>query len=241
LTEKSASHYNSSVACPICLYDLGGQRAWPVGTGSQGDQRSLKMQFNVAQLLQEPIGATRRYELAIDPQELDALDPELAFLTPLTGNVLLLRTNSGVLVTAQLHTMVEATCSRCLEPVGWAIDLELEESFHPLTEVHTGRFIPPQQFEGTEDELMDAALIIDDHHILDISEVVRQNIWLALPMYPGCIWDDPDRCPNYEQRLQEMEEAHSDLAQSEADEETANVDPRWATLLALRDRLGDES
>ncbi len=38
------------------------------------------MQFNVAQLLKEPTGATRRYELN---ENLDGLDPELKFLGPL--------------------------------------------------------------------------------------------------------------------------------------------------------------
>ena len=37
------------------------------------------MQFNVAQLLQEPIGATRTYELV---EEIGDLDPELDALGP---------------------------------------------------------------------------------------------------------------------------------------------------------------
>ena len=42
------------------------------------------MQFNVAQLIKEPIGATRRFEVVEDIGE---LDPELALLGPLVGDV----------------------------------------------------------------------------------------------------------------------------------------------------------
>ena len=195
------------------------------------------MEFNVAQLLKQPTGATREYELA---ENLEGLDPELIPLSPLMGKLKLLRTHSGVLAIASLHVQLEVTCNRCLEPVEIPVDVHFEESFRPLTDVETGRFLMPQEFKGQEEELTDAALIIDDHHILDISEVVRQNIWLALPMYPGCIWNDPAHCPYFNQRLQEIEEVHQDLA-DEVPAGAEGVDPRWAALLALREENEDET
>ena len=68
------------------------------------------MQYNVAQLLKETTGATRKYSLN---EDLQGLDPELKFLGPLVGTVTLLRTNSGVLVTGELSTAVQVTCRRC--------------------------------------------------------------------------------------------------------------------------------
>ena len=72
------------------------------------------MQFNVAQLLKEPIGSVRRYELV---EEVSDLDPELDVLGPLVGNLELIRIHSGILVTASLSTAVKVTCNRCLEPI----------------------------------------------------------------------------------------------------------------------------
>ncbi len=196
------------------------------------------MQYNVSQLLQEPIGSTRRFELDEDISKLDA---DLTPVTLLTGKVELLRIHSGVLVTGDLTVTMEVSCSRCLEPVPMQVSFHLEESFHPITDVVTGRFIPPQEFEGSEEELMDPALIIDDHHILDISEIVRQEIWLTLPMYPGCIWDDPASCPNFAKRIQDMKDVHADLAEGDTDaDETEAIDPRWARLLSLREQLEDK-
>jgi len=188
------------------------------------------MQFNVAQLLKEPIGATRTYQL---DESLIGLDPELIPLSPLTGTLRLLRTHSGVLATGQFAATVQVDCGRCLEPIPAEIEISFEESFRPLTEVTTGRFLLPDEFEGQAEELEDFALLINDHHILDISEVLRQSTWLAMPMIPRCPFGDPENCPNFAERLSEMAEVHADW--DDKDDQPA-VDPRWAALLALQER-----
>lgn len=192
------------------------------------------MQFNVAQLLKEPTGSIRHYELVEDITE---LDPELVVMGPLVGDVQLLRINSGILVEASLSTAVRVTCNRCLAPIATPVRFTIEESFRPLTEVATGRYLAPDEFEGAEEDLEDEALLIDEHHILDLSEVVRQNIWLALPMYPSCIWDGPGECPNLIAYRQELEAAQGEEEAAESEEA---IDPRWSALLALRKQLDDQ-
>lgn len=190
------------------------------------------MQFNVAQLLKEPIGSVRRHELL---DEIDELDPDLTLLGPLVGDVQLMRTHSGVLVTAHLSTAVQVACNRCLAPIALPIRVSVEESYRPLTEVHTGRYIPREAYEGSAVELDDAALLIDEHHILDISEVVRQALWLAHPMYPSCNWPGPDECPNLIAYRQELATAAVVLVDGEGPAINAGeIDPRWSALLALR-------
>jgi uncharacterized metal-binding protein YceD (DUF177 family) len=170
-------------------------------------------------------------------------------LGPLVGAVTLLRTNSGILVTGELSTAVQATCRRCLEPIAQEVRFQLEESFRPLLEVVTGRYIPPEEFEGEEEDLEDAALLISERHILDLSEVVRQAIWLAMPMYPPCNWTGTGECPNLQRRLAELGDladvgvhydADAAVDGGGADDE---IDPRWAALLKLRkpDNNVDES
>jgi uncharacterized metal-binding protein YceD (DUF177 family) len=203
------------------------------------------MQFNVAGLLKDATGSVRRFELQ---EDLSNLDPDLEMLGPLVGSVQLLRIHSGILVTASLSTAVRVTCNRCLEPIAMPVRFTIEESFRPLVEVNTGRYIAPDEFEGSTDELEDEALLIDERHILDISEVVRQNIWLAMPMYPGCNWTGAGECPNLTAYLQgirsskageEIAARGQDVAAENAPEADAEdaVDPRWAALLNLKDRL----
>jgi uncharacterized protein len=189
------------------------------------------MQYNVAQLLKEPIGAMRRYELVEDIHE---LDPELVVLGPVVGNVELIRIHSGILVRANLSTALQVGCNRCLEPIATSVRFTIEESFRPLTEVHTGRYIAPDEFEGEEEDLEDAALIINEQHILDLSEVVRQSIWLALPMYPSCNWEGAAECPNYSRYLRELKATQEQQGEDVDAGEEEVVDPRWAALLALR-------
>ena len=192
------------------------------------------MQFNVAQLLKEPTGSIRHYELV---EDITDLDPELVVMGPLVGDVQLLRINSGILVEASLSTAVRVTCNRCLAPIATPVRFTIEESFRPLTEVATGRYLAPDEFEGAEEDLEDEALLIDEHHILDLSEVVRQNIWLALPMYPSCIWSGPGECPNLIAYRQELEAAQVEEEVAEGEEA---IDPRWSALLALRKQLDDQ-
>lgn len=191
------------------------------------------MQFNVAQLLKEPTGATRRYTLN---EPLEKLDEELKVLGPLLGAIQMLRTNSGILVTGELSTVVQATCNRCIEPIAVPVRFQIEESFRPLTEVYTGRYLRPDEFEGFEEDLEDAALLINEQHILNLSEVVRQSIWLALPMYPSCNWEGAGECPNLKQRKAELAELENIEFYSDATgpHEPEEIDPRWAALLKLR-------
>lgn len=185
------------------------------------------MQFNVAQLLMEPMGSTRSYDLI---EEITGLDPELHPLGPLVGSVELMRTHSGILARGQLSTAIQVTCNRCLVPIATPVRFTIEESFRPLTEVQTGRFISPDDFKGTEEELEDEALLISDHHILDMAEVVRQNIWLALPSYPGCNWEAPSPCPNFQALQAELQAEDDDVPEAPA------IDPRWSALMEWQTR-----
>jgi uncharacterized protein len=189
------------------------------------------MLFNVAQLLKEPTGATRRYELA---ESLEGLDPEMQILGPLVGTLTLLRTTSGVLASGELSTALQVTCNRCVEPIAQQVRFHLEELFHQTTEVSTGRPLRPDEYEGEIDDLEDAALLIDDKHILNLAEVVRQNIWLAMPMYPSCNWTGPGECPNLQGRLLDLDDVRLIRSGEDAESQEA-VDPRWATLLKLQE------
>ena len=171
------------------------------------------MRYNVAQLLKEASGATRHYQL---DEDISGLDPALVPTQHLHGEITMLRTGTGILVTGHLSTQVEVTCSRCLAPLEVGLGIDVEEEFQPTVDVVTGRHLVMEE----EDE----ALWIDVHHILDLSEVIRQDLLLALPMHPLCKEDCAGICPVCGQNLNE----------GPCDCITSEVDPRWSALLSLK-------
>jgi uncharacterized protein len=169
------------------------------------------MRFNVAQLLKGPTGACRKYEV---DEELRDLDPELRLLRPMTGSVTLMRTTQGILVTGTLVSLVEGTCKRCLEPARAVVEVQLEEEFRPTNPI-AGAPLDPVPFEE-----QDPALLIDEHHNLDLGEVVRQVLWLAVPMEMLCRPDCAGLCPDCG--------GNRNAGECQCGE--AGVDPRWAAL-----------
>lgn len=173
------------------------------------------MRNNVAQLLKSPTGATRHYELE---EDIGALDQTLKPLTALYGAVELVRTTDGILVRASLLTTVELTCSRCLDAFSHTLRLRIEEEFLPTVDIMTGARLP------IPDDA-DVATLIDAHHILDLTEIVRQSLLLALPPFPLCRKDCKGLCPHCGQNWNE----------GPCDCHAAEPDPRLAILKQLLD------
>jgi uncharacterized protein len=129
------------------------------------------LEFNVAQLEKSPIGTTREYELD------DRMDYD-GQTTRVTGRVLLTRTNRSILVKADLAATVPQECCRCLSPFEGRVSFTINEEFFPLMDVTSGLPLAPDE-EGGD-------FIIDEHHVLDLTEAVRQYLILSQPMKPLC-------------------------------------------------------
>ena len=132
------------------------------------------LEFNVAQLEKLPIGTTREYDL---DERLNFEDNELS----VKGIVVLTQTNRSILVKAELDTVMPQQCSRCLKQFECPQKVSFEEEFFPLLDVVSG-----QPVEADEDA---GDFMIDEHHILDLTEAVRQYTILSLPMKPLCRTD----------------------------------------------------
>ena len=170
-------------------------------------------QFNVAQLLQSTVGGTRRYEVEAT---VPSLNEEIALTRPITGGVQFTRTQQGILTQGHFQSAAELTCDRCLDRFASDIEFDVEEEFVPTVDVNTGRWL--------ELEETDPALLINEHHLLDLKEVLRQAILLAVPMHPVCRSGCAGLCPRCGKNLNE---GPCDCAQNE-------VDPRWEKLRELK-------
>lgn len=175
------------------------------------------MQFNVAQLLKEPTGGTRKYDL---DEPLDDLDPQLVIQAPIRGQVKFTKIPQGILATGGFQTVVELNCNRCLEPFDEAVSFDLEEQFRPKIDLQTGAVLP-------QEEDADEATQISEQNILDLSEVMRQELLISLPAAATCRDDCAGLCPHCGKNLNE----------GACDCSDDTLDPRWASL---RDLLGPD-
>jgi len=172
------------------------------------------MRYNVSQLLKAHSGVSRHYEMEADIQ---GLDEEIKPRDLLRGEIQLMRTTQGILVTGHLRTVVELTCDRCLEPFTVPVEMDLEEEFRPTVDIGTGASLPVVEEEAGQGT-------IDDHHTLDLAEVVRQGLLLAIPMHRLCRPDCAGLCPECGQNLNE----------GPCQCQRRVEDPRWAALKELR-------
>ncbi len=173
------------------------------------------LQFNVAGLLKGSVGEMRFYDFRIPVSQLDQLDESFDVTGPFTGAVRFLKTTETVLARLQAELDVRQDCARCLEPFDARIEVVSEEEFRPTIDISSGRV-----FRDTGE---DEALIITEQHILDLSEIVRQAIILALPVTPLCREDCAGLCPI----------CGANRNEEQCDCEDADVDPRWEALSAL--------
>lgn len=168
------------------------------------------MQYNVAQLLKDPIGSSRSYRV-------EGTFPDSTQITDkVAGQVKMLRTHRGVLVTADLAIQYSLDCGRCLSGFRRPSWLHIEEEFLPSIDLHTGRRLPL----SPEDE---GALRIDFDHTLDLTEVMRQYAIADMPMKPLCRPDCLGLC-----RI-----CGANLNQGTCGCENPPGDPRWANLARL--------
>jgi uncharacterized protein len=169
------------------------------------------MQINVAQFLKSEQGSTKLVQID------DTLEDE-AVQIPVSGELKLTRINQRILVQGKLTIEVPLVCSRCLKSFTCSIPLDIEEEYYPIIDVNTGAKIPPPDESG--------AFTIDERHILDLTEAIRQYKVMALPMKPLCREECAGICPNCGKNLNE----------GPCDCPSDETDPRWAELMKLKNK-----
>jgi uncharacterized protein len=182
---------------------------------TQSKLASHALQINVAQLLKEPSGARRTYE--IDGVALPQLDAGLQISSLLNGEVRLQRIGVGILVTGQFVCSRLMDCNRCLTPIEVPVSFKLEEEFRPTLDIINGTVLPQEPDFEKEN-------LINEQHILDLIEVIRQELWLAGPSSPLCRPDCEGFCDQCGQNLKD----------GNCDCEVEETDVRWAGLQTLK-------
>ena len=163
------------------------------------------MQINVSGLLKSALGSKLDYPVS-DVINISGSE------CPVQGEVWLTRTDCGILVEAELNTEVKATCSRCLGMFSYPVPVNFEEEYFPVIDVVSGGSLSLPDEPG--------CFTIDEHHILDLTEAVRQYALLAIPMKPLCRQDCAGLCPT----------CGRNLNQGGCDCPPQGLEPRWSKL-----------
>jgi uncharacterized protein len=116
----------------------------------------------------------------------------------------------GVLVSGTVRGLAAGECVRCLDPVTFDVDAEIQELF-----VYPGR----AQEEDDEEEIRE----IEDE-LIDLEPVIRDAVVPTLPFQPVCREDCPGLCSECGARLADDPAHRHEVA-----------DPRWAALASLND------
>jgi len=166
------------------------------------------MRINVSQQLKASIGSMRKYGVS---EIVNVANGK----SMVQGEVGLIRTDRGILAKGTLHTGVEVTCSRCLSLFSCPLTLNIEEEYFPTTDVVSSASLPLPEEPG--------CFTIDEHHVLDLTEAIRQYALLAIPMKPLCCGDCAGLCPS----------CGHNLNQGPCDCSPRETEPRWSELNKL--------
>lgn len=137
------------------------------------------MLVNVAQLLNEPVGSKRT--LKVDEYIDDKGNEQKQNIT---GEILIIRIDKGILVEGKLSTIRHGNCARCLKPIDYAYKFDIEEEFVPTIDINTQLAV----------EVTDDAFTIDSHHNIDLSALMYQYASMAKPMKTLCKEDCAGIC-----------------------------------------------
>lgn len=149
------------------------------------------------------------------PDELGSFDDRITLVEPtaVNGNVRLAETE--VFVKGQIKTRAAVECDRCLKQV----ELPIEAAFE--LEYVTGQtYESTAAAELTEDDL---SVSVFDGEAIDVDEIVKEQILLAVPTRMLCRDDCKGICP----------ECGIDKNTGDCACGTDDVDPRWAALKNL--------
>ncbi len=127
---------------------------------------------------------------------------------------------STVLVRGEVKASLQAICGRCLG--GTPVEV--------VAAVDAALF--PKSGSGFEDDLElsedDLDALYYEGPEIDLSDQVREAIFLEMPHYPGCSEEEAEACPLYQEFVSQQRQ-HAPKA-SKGDD----IDPRWSALLAMK-------
>jgi len=149
------------------------------------------------------------------PDELGSFDERVQVSAPVnvTGKVRL--AGAEVFVNGHIETRAQVACDRCLKPIELPVETDFDLQYITGTDYESSRAV-----ELTEAEM---AVSVFDGDVIDVDEIVKEQILLAVPTRMLCQPDCKGLCPD----------CGIDKNKGDCVCGTDEVDPRWAALKNL--------
>ena len=149
------------------------------------------------------------------PEDLNPVDERVSLTAPAAVNGKVRLAGKEVFVNGHVETRAQVECDRCLQQVEAPVntDFALE-------------YIPGSVYESSEvAELTEAEMSVSvfDGQAIDVDEIVKEQILLAVPTRLLCREDCKGICP----------ECGTDRNTGDCSCSTNDIDPRWAALKNL--------
>lgn len=147
--------------------------------------------------------------------ELEFTDERVRLLEPPEISGRITRTGNEVVLNGRLAARVEVDCDRCLKSLELPVRTEFNLQYVTETEYEASH--------AAELEETDLTLSVFDGQAIDVDEIVREQLLLAVPTRSLCGEDCKGFCPA----------CGGDRNLKECGCQTEDIDPRWAGLKDL--------
>jgi len=149
------------------------------------------------------------------PDDLNPVDERISLSEPATVSGKVRLAGNEVFVNGHVETRAKVECDRCLQPVETPVNTEFALEYITGSEYESGGVA-----ELTEAEM---SVSVFDGEAIDVDEIVKEQIVLAVPTRMLCREDCKGICP----------ECGTDRNTGDCNCTTEDIDPRWAALKNL--------
>ncbi|MCM3686690.1 DUF177 domain-containing protein [Kocuria rosea] len=125
-------------------------------------------------------------------------------------NLRLESVHDGILVSGTAVVAIHGECSRCLDPIDYDVDVDVQELYLFDATTVGGETVEDDQMYEVQDET------------IDLEPMLRDAVITQLPFQPVCREDCQGLCAQCGARLEDDPEHHHEV-----------LDPRWSALSGL--------
>jgi len=163
----------------------------------------FSLRLNVGFIVTQTIGFSRSFDF--DYPQIQ-LPPDL-ILRDLKGSAEVVRTPQGLLVKVKMNAKITAECVRCLSDFDQSLDVDCSELY-----------------ASNRKNVTESGLLLPEDGKIDLAPLLREFMFLEVPIQPLCRPDCKGLCP----------ECGENLNDNICNHPTTNGDSRFDVLKALR-------
>lgn len=145
----------------------------------------MTMRLDLSHIRQPETSFSRHYDAAAFSAEAE----EYRVTSPVDLRMTIHKDQDRFRLVGEVHTTLEVDCSRCLEGFALPVDREFDLRFVP-----SGVDAKDEGESAIEDD--DVAITFYRDDAIDVSDLLREQFYLALPMKPLCRTDCRGICPH---------------------------------------------